>query len=284
MPDTSTLPKCCLIGESVAGNPSHFMIERAFESAALDWRFLTFEINARRLGEALAGADALGMQGVLLLGPLREAVGGVYQPLTDRARRSGSATCLTREEDRLVADDLTGEAAVNALADATPLAGRRVLLLGAARVAHSLADAALAAGAQHLLVADRNLESAGKLAAALGEAFPESAVAAADWDEGPLDLDEPADVIISSACWPDPRDEEFACAVAEALPAAKAVLDARVGTARTPLAHLAEDASVPVVDGLEILARETALAVEYWTGVKVDRVGLRESAEEFLGI
>ena len=39
-----------------------------------------------------------------------------------------------------------------------------------------------------------------------------------------------------------------------------------------------------VIDGLEILSRETAMAVQQWTGVLVDRAALKEAAEEFLGV
>ena len=100
------------------------MIERAFAQADLDWRFLTFEIDARRLGEALLGVDALGLHGALLIGPLREAVADCFENLTDRAKRTGSVTCLVRDGDTLVADDLIGAAAADAVDKQRPLAGQ----------------------------------------------------------------------------------------------------------------------------------------------------------------
>ena len=36
---------CCLIGDPVAGNPTQYMLEKAFDAARLDWRFLTFEVE-----------------------------------------------------------------------------------------------------------------------------------------------------------------------------------------------------------------------------------------------
>ncbi|MEM6328628.1 MAG: hypothetical protein AAF790_00110 [Planctomycetota bacterium] len=219
MPSSSILEKCCLIGESVAGNPTHFMIERAFADAELDWRFLTFEIDARRLGEALRGVEALGMHGALLIGPLREAVADCFDNLTQRARRTGSVTCLCRDGDQLVADDLIGAAAVAAVSHQAPVAGRHAALLGAARVAHSLADAVAAAGVASLTVADRRLESAEALAASLAEAYPDTAIDCLPWEDDLLDLPDRTDLMISSACWPHTRDARTAEAVAPSLAA-----------------------------------------------------------------
>ncbi|MEM6328629.1 MAG: hypothetical protein AAF790_00115 [Planctomycetota bacterium] len=62
------------------------------------------------------------------------------------------------------------------------------------------------------------------------------------------------------------------------------VVDARVSSARTPLLRVAAERGAATIDGLEVLARETAMAVQQWTGVLVDRAALKEAAEEFLGV
>ncbi len=284
MSSSSILEKCCLIGEAVAGNPTHFMIERAFAQADLDWRFLTFEIDARRLGEALLGVDALGLHGALLIGPLREAVADCFENLTDRAKRTGSVTCLVRDGDTLVADDLIGAAAADAVDKQRPLAGKHAVLLGAARVAHSLADAVLQRGLASLLVADRHLESAENLVATLKEHYPDMTIECLPWEDEVLDPPDEMDVLIASACWPKARDGRVAEAVSENLSDQLVVVDARVSASRTPLTHAAAAQGAQVIDGLEILSRETAMAVQQWTGVLVDRAALKEAAEEFLGV
>ena len=281
---SSILEKCCLIGEAVAGNPTHFMIERAFADADLDWRFLTFEIEAKRLGEALRGVDALGLHGALLIGPLREAVADCFKNLTERAQRTGSVTCLVRDGVDLVADDLIGAAAADAIEQHTPLAGKDALLLGAARVAHSLADAIVGRGVASLAVADRHLESAERLAEALKRDHPEIAITCLPWEDDALDTPDELDVVVSSACWPKQRDGRAAEAVGEALHRGVIVADARVSTARTPLLRAAAEHDATIIDGVEVLARETAMAVHQWTGVLVDRAALQEAAEEFLGV
>lgn len=260
------------------------MIERAFADAELDWRFLTFEIDGRRLGEALRGVDVLGLHGALLIGPLREAVVDCFDAVTDRAKRTGSVTCLAREGERLVADDLIGAAAANAIDQIEPLAGKHAVMLGAARVAHSLADALLQRGAASLRIADRHFESAERLVAALGSHYSEATIECLPWEDELLDLPDETQVLVSSACWPAARDARVAEAVAADLAPGTIVVDARVSPSRTPLLRAATTRGATVVDGIEILARETAMAVQQWTGILVDRATLQEAAEEFLGV
>ena len=53
----------CCMGQPVAGNPTQFMMERAFAAAGLDWRYLTLEVPPERLGDAVRGMRAMGFRG-----------------------------------------------------------------------------------------------------------------------------------------------------------------------------------------------------------------------------
>ena len=52
------------MGQPVAGNPTQFMMERAFEDCELDWRYLTLEVPAENLKDAMAGFRAMGLRAV----------------------------------------------------------------------------------------------------------------------------------------------------------------------------------------------------------------------------
>jgi shikimate dehydrogenase len=150
---SNLLEKCCLIGESVGGDPTHFMIERAIEDLGLDWRFLSFQTQPERLAEALAGADALGFAGVRLRGALSDKPAGVATR-TARAKRTGRLTHLTRHDGALQGDDATGPALVEALAEIGEPAGKRVVVLGAGGDAPSIADVLVERGAALVAIAD----------------------------------------------------------------------------------------------------------------------------------
>jgi shikimate dehydrogenase len=56
----------CLVGvfgDPVAENPTQAMVEPAFADMGLDWRYLTVQVPADRLGDAVRGAVAMGWLG-----------------------------------------------------------------------------------------------------------------------------------------------------------------------------------------------------------------------------
>ncbi len=55
----TTQPILCCVGQSVAGCPTQFLMERALASAEVDWRVITVEVAADKLGSAMAGMLAM---------------------------------------------------------------------------------------------------------------------------------------------------------------------------------------------------------------------------------
>ena len=52
-----------LFGYPVAGNPTQYLMEKAFSRAGLDWRYLTLDIAPELLADAMRGARAMGFRG-----------------------------------------------------------------------------------------------------------------------------------------------------------------------------------------------------------------------------
>jgi shikimate dehydrogenase len=288
---SNLLEKCCLIGESVGGDPTHFMIERAIEDLGLDWRFLSFQTQLPRLAEALAGADALGFAGVRLRGALSDKPAGVATR-TARAKRTGRLTHLTRHDGALQGDDATGPALVEALAEIGEPAGKRVVVLGAGGDAPSIADVLVERGATLVAIADPSADRAAAVVLAAqtnrSEAAPKDALACEvrtlAWEGDWLELPDHLDWIISTASWPKSDNQRVAKSLAPELDASHVVIDLGIGSNRSPLHLAAEGRGARVIDALPVLIAETALAVEAWTGLEVDREVLRDAAEEFLGV
>jgi shikimate dehydrogenase len=289
------LEKCCLIGEEVVGDPTHFMVERALADMGLDWRFLTFQADGNRAREALVGADALGVQGVRLRGVFCDASGAI-DVVTTRARRTGRLTHLTRHEGRLQGDDAAGPALIEALAvslrDLGDPVGKRVVLLGAGGAATSVADVLVEQGVSLLAVADRSSEraAAGVLAAqkTRSETTPIDGVATeilpVVWEENWIEMPDRIDWIVSLASWPKEENLKVAKTLSPEMHEGQLVVDLGVGSNRSPLLLAAETIGAKTMDGLPVLVGETALAIEAWTGASVNRSVLRDAAEEFLGV
>ena len=292
--ESSLLQKCCLIGESPAGDPTHFMVQRALDTLGLDWRFMSFQTDPARAAEALIGADALGFRGVRLRGAFCSA--GVAPAATERAKRTGRVSHLTRHDGLLLGDDATGPALVEALVEAYgewgEPNGKRVLVLGAGGAAPSVVDVLVERGASHVAIADLSSERSAALVHKAqtnrGESSASDAltseITTVAWDMKWIDLPDRVDWVLSSASWPKEENDAVARVLTPELNEGQLVIDLGVGSSRSPLLLAAENRGATPVDGLPVLVSETALAVEAWTGAEIDRTVLRDAAEEFLGV
>ncbi|NDC64511.1 MAG: shikimate dehydrogenase, partial [Planctomycetia bacterium] len=104
-----------LFGCPAAGNPAQYLFERAIEAAGLDWRFLTLDVTAERLPDAIAGAAAMGFRGCLLSGPLRAAALPLVATASPAARFSGAVSLIDRQPDGFVGHMTDGRGVVEAV-------------------------------------------------------------------------------------------------------------------------------------------------------------------------
>ena len=99
----------CCMGQPVAGNPTQFMMERAFSAAGLDWRYLTFEVAPAQLADAVRGMRALGFQGGNFTIPHKVAVISLLDGLSQSAELMGAVNCVYRQGDQLIGDNTDGK-------------------------------------------------------------------------------------------------------------------------------------------------------------------------------
>src|SRR4051812_26242749 len=157
----SLIEKCCLIANPAAGNPAQYLIEQAFAQIGLDWRFMTFEVEPDRLGDAMRGIRALGIHGTKVSEPFHVSVCEFLDELSDTARRCGSVNCVTATDEKLVGDNTEGIALADLVQQQISLIGKSAMIIGAGRLARAIAIGLTDAGVESITVASRN-ESAGK--------------------------------------------------------------------------------------------------------------------------
>ncbi len=279
----SLIEKCCLIANPVAGNPTHYMVEHAFEQKGLDWRFMTFEVDSDRLGDAMRGIRALGFLGVKIGEPFQETAIGHLDELTERAKRCGSVNCLTANGERLVGDNTEGAALVNLLRQHTKLAGQRVMVLGAGRLARAIVTALAESGVAALTLVCRSTAAKQRLCDQLSDviAIPASVVLI---DRLPVALERDVAVLVNATSLSTEHPDAKLPIDAATLSAPLVVADVAYNTSHTWLTRQAAEHGCSIIDGLDLYVEQTALALEQWTGVSPDRAAMREAGEEFLGL
>jgi shikimate dehydrogenase len=283
VPSATLIEKCCLIANPVAGNPTHYLVEQAFAQKGLDWRFMTFEVEPERLGDAMRGIRALGFHGVKVAEPFQESVLEYLDGLTDVARRCSSVNVITADGDRLSGDNTEGPALMELIRQHVNPAGGRAMIIGAGRLARAIAVALADAGVTAITVAARKA-AAGQKLVELIQLQTAASASLVELSKSPLPVESDVAVLINAS------------SLGMSDPAAKlpldpnsfgpklVVADVAFTSSSTWLTRQATERGCTIVDGLSLYVQQTALAIRQWTGVMPDTVSMREAAEEFLGI
>lgn len=271
------------MGDPVAGNPTQYMLEKAFDAARLDWRFLTFEVSPLEFEGALRGARVFGFHGIMLAPPHRSRVLAYVEHLGDAARISGQVNCIKQENDQLHGYNTEGRALRQLLEQAGAVKNAKVTILGAGRLARAISAELALSGAQEIVFACRNPESADKLIKTLLDQTPlQNCHAVAFGDDAPLVVDEECDALINATPVGTNDPDVQLPIVIDSLTKKTLVTDVVYYPPQTWLMQQAEEYDCPTIDGLTLLIEQAAIAFEIWTGVSADRQAMREAVEEFL--
>ena len=120
-----------VFGQPVAGNPTQYMMEKAFAAVGLDWRYLTLEVAPEHLSDAVRGMRTMGFRGCNLTIPHKVEVIQYLDRTSEAASLMGAVNCVNRVGDELVGENTDGKGFVQSLRTVTDPAGRKVVILGA---------------------------------------------------------------------------------------------------------------------------------------------------------
>jgi shikimate dehydrogenase len=275
-------PILVLLSGSAGTNPTQYMIEKAFAHHDLDWRYVTVEVAAGQLADAMAGVRAMGFRGGHCADAHKQAVLPLLTRSSELAAAVGVANVFSREGDALVGENLEGRGVVETLRRALDPAGKRVVLLGAGKLARAIGCELAAAGAAEIRVVNRTEAHAHELAEQLVARYS-TLVSALPWNDD-YAVPPEADVLIHATSLAA-GDAEAAVPVALAsLRRGLVVADATLAPVPTRLLHEAAARGCTLMDGLAMFVEQTALALRGWTGVDPDRGVMRDAAEEFLAV
>lgn len=266
----------------MAGNPTQYMLEKAFAVGRLDWRFLTFEVPAIDFEGALRGARIFAFHGIMLAPPHRATVLPYLDELSDVAKLCGQVNCIKQTDGRLRGDNTEGRALRQLVEQATELPGAQVTILGAGRLAKAIAAELALAGVKEVMFVCRRPEMIDQFTKTLSE---RTGLASCRIESlGKTPFAPPADCRLLVNATPIGRmnSREQSPIDVAALASSTLVADVVYNPPHTWLVRSAKEQGVTVIDGLTLLIEQVALAFETWTGATADRQAMREAVEEFL--
>lgn len=259
-----------IIGDPVAHSRSPAMHNAAFRALELPWVYVPFPVFGRSVGAAVRGVRALGMVGINVTVPHKEAVLRHLDELTDRARACRAVNTIINRRGTLVGDNTDAPGLDRDWTEiGVPAKVDLAVVLGAGGAARAAA-VALSKRARRIVVAARRSPRARALArdmnrishvpvtgVPLSELAPSNA-AAADHLGG-------AALVVNATSVGMDGEEFFPLDVAST-PRDCRFYDLIYTRKRTPFLALAARSRRPVSNGMGMLLHQGALAFEQWTG------------------
>ncbi|HWE37497.1 MAG TPA: shikimate dehydrogenase [Isosphaeraceae bacterium] len=271
-----------VFGSPVAENPTQAMIEPAFADLDLDWRYLTVEVAPESLGDAVRGAKAMGWRGFNCTIPHKIAVIEYLDELTPAAEAIGAVNCVAIRDGRLLGENTDGKGFVESVRARRPIAGLRVLVLGAGGAARAIGVELGLAGAAHITIANRTPDRAEALAAAIRDrtGTPSESVA---WS-GVLPIPQGTDLVVNATSIGLFPDVDAVIPIdTEGLHRGMMVCDVIPNPPRTRLIGAAEARGCEALDGLGMLVNQGVIGLRLWTGLEPRPEVMRRALEEVFG-
>ena len=264
-----------LLGCPAAGNPAQYLFERMIAAAGLDWQFVTLDVQAEHIAEAIQGVASMGFRGCLLAGPLRSAAIPTVASASPAATFAGAVGLIDRQPTGITGHMTDGRGVVEALRSHIDPVGVPVLIIGAGAAARATALELSLARAAEIIICDRTPERATSLVDALTTlaAAPASSI---PW-EAAIAIPDRVGIVVTAVPAGGPKPTVSLAGLRPDL----VVADLALVSQPAPMVTAARTAGACVIDGLEIHCERTAIDFHTLTGLETDTEMLRDALDEF---
>lgn len=270
---TGATTVAAVIGSPVRHSLSPALHNAAFEAAGVDWVYAAFEVPAGEAAGALQAMRILGLGGLSVTMPHKEAIADAVDVLTPAAAALESVNTVVRGTDgRLEGHSTDGVGFVASLREAgIDPTGLAVAVVGAGAAARAVIDALGRAGAASVAVVNRTADKAARaalLAGRVGVVGDPSCISAADVVVNATSIGMGSRATGATELAIDPG----------LLRAGQIVADLVYHPLDTALLQAARAAGATPVDGLGMLVHQAALQQELWLGRLPDTATMRAAA------
>lgn len=247
-----------VIGDPVAHSMSPAIHNAAFAAAGIDAVYAAMQVAPSALPVVIEGLRSMGVLGVSVTIPHKEAVLKLCDRLEEPARSIGAVNCLSFEADgAMVGHNTDAGGFVDALAEVLGVdpSGKRVVLLGAGGAARAIASGLQLGGAAGVTAIARSPEKV-------------SWIEARPWTESDLaETFDGADLVVdcTSRSLSDTEAPVPASVPLDALHDGAAVVSL-VYHRKSEILVRAEERGLMVADGAGMLVHQGARAFRLWTG------------------
>ncbi len=254
-----------IIGWPVAHSLSPAMHNAAFKALGQEAVYGKFPVAPERLSAAVEGLRALGIKGVSVTIPHKEAVRSLLQGIHQEAQKIGAVNTILNDNGRLVGFNTDWQGALRALEEQISLKGKEAVVLGAGGAARAVVYALKKAGAL-VCIYNRTFTKAQELALTFGaKAFAWEALSKAR-----------GHILINTTSVG--LKEDRSPAPAQILSRFQVVMDIVYTPLETRLLREAKAQGCKTISGLKMLVYQAVEQFYLWRGLRPEARLLEEAA------
>jgi shikimate dehydrogenase len=260
------------------------MHNAAFNHLGLDFVFLAFRVKAAELESAMRGMRGLGIHGLNVTMPHKNAVVKYLDEGDATVKSLGSVNTILNEDGRLLGFNTDGVGALKALREnGVNPDGKKLLLLGAGGAAKAIAYA-LAKEVGELCVLNRASEKAKELSEGLSRTFSNRKIVGDALSSSAIQRNlQDSDILINATSVGMHPNIRQSLVAPQWLKPDLCVMDIVYSPVETKLVKDAKAAGAHVISGVEMLLYQGAASFEIWTGVSAPIEVMRKAALNKLG-
>ncbi|OPY19901.1 MAG: Shikimate dehydrogenase [Methanobacterium sp. PtaU1.Bin097] len=254
-----------LIGDPVEHTISPFMHNAGFKYFDLDYAYVPFHVARENLKFAIEGARALDIKGLNVTIPHKIEVMKYLDVIHETAWLIGAVNTI-RFADEVEGYNTDGLGAIRGIKELTPLKGRKVIILGAGGASRAISFQSVLSGAGQVVIANRTLEKALKLALNLKDNLNVDVKAVSLGEELEKELED-ADILINTTpigMYPNVDDKPLV--TSDMMHEGLVVNDVIYNPLETGLLREARLAGAKTITGIKMLIYQGIESFKIWTG------------------
>ncbi len=251
-----------LIGDPVEHSFSPPMMNAVFSYMNLDACYLAFQVDEKKVSEAIAGIGALNFAGVNVTVPHKSAVIPYLDEVSPLAKKIGAVNTISNVKGRLKGTNTDFSGFIRSLKTLNFSPKKKTIaLLGSGGSARALVAGLADAGALRVMLHNRTAERAEKLVTEFSRYFPLTqleAVSLQTIHETPLDL-----LVNTTTVGMFSSDLPLNLKQCRKI---NLLADIIYRPSQTPLLKQAKELGINAVNGIDMLLYQGCDAFTFWTG------------------
>lgn len=269
-----------IFGYPISHTLSPAMHNAVIKALGLDMVYLPFEVKPSSLKEAINGIKSLGIIGVNITIPHKEAVIRFLDDISEEARLVGAVNTIVNKDRKLVGHNTDGSGYIASLKEELGFnpKSKRIIIIGAGGAARGILVALAIKKPKAITVANRTLSRAVSLIKTFKEKFSDTKFEAIGIDDKMLKMSfNSADLLVNTTSVGMKQSKALKIPL-ETLPKVAIVSDIIYNPLETALLKKAAKLGLATHSGLGMLIHQGARSFKLWTGFDAPIEVMRRAA------